>query len=77
VVDDGSPDNVSEVAARYAKVGCARQKNQGRSAARNAGYRASSGEYLVFLGDRLSPNAIERICAAFRRIRRLEANFYE
>jgi glycosyltransferase involved in cell wall biosynthesis len=43
VVDDGSPDNTSEVAARYATVKCVRQENQGLSAARNTGLRESTG----------------------------------
>ena len=61
VVDDGSPDNTSEVAARYSGVRVIRQKNQGLSAARNTGIRESRGEYLVFLDsdDRLRPKALE------------------
>src|SRR5918994_3496665 len=37
VVDDGSPDNTTEVAARYPEVRLIRQENQGLSAARNSG----------------------------------------
>jgi glycosyltransferase involved in cell wall biosynthesis len=61
VVDDGSPDNTSEVAARYATVKCVRQENQGLSAARNTGLRESTGGFLVFLDsdDRLLPGALE------------------
>jgi len=61
VIDDGSPDNVFEIVASYPEVYCVRQQNRGRSHARNAGFRASRGEYVVFLDadDRLSPNAIE------------------
>ncbi len=61
VVDDGSMDNVAEVVVSYPDVRCVRQENQGRSCARNAGFRASAGEYVVFLDadDRLTPNAIE------------------
>jgi glycosyltransferase involved in cell wall biosynthesis len=61
VVDDGSPDNVVDVVASYSHVSCVRQQNRGRSQARNAGFGASRGEYVVFLDadDRLSPNAIE------------------
>ena len=43
VVDDGSPDNVSEVVARYPRVKCVHQQNQGLAGARNAGFRASKG----------------------------------
>ncbi len=61
VVDDGSSDNTSEVAARYPKVSLIRQKNQGLSNARNAGLRQSKGDFIVFLDadDRLLPKALE------------------
>jgi glycosyltransferase involved in cell wall biosynthesis len=61
VVDDGSPDNTSEVAARYPGVRCVRQENQGLAAARNTGLRCSNGSYLLFLDadDRLLPEALE------------------
>ena len=60
MVDDGSPDNTSEVAARYSRVRCIRQENQGLAGARNTGIRESKGEYLVFLDadDRLLPEAL-------------------
>lgn len=60
VVDDGSTDHTSDVAAGYPKVVTIRQENQGVSAARNNGIRASSGSYLVFLDsdDRLLPHAL-------------------
>ena len=61
VVDDGSPDNTAEVAARYPGVRCVRQENRGVAEARNSGFRASKGEYVLFLDadDRLTPNAVE------------------
>src|SRR5829696_5537524 len=61
VVDDGSPDNTSEVAARYPGVRLVRQENQGLSGARHAGLARSEGEYVVFLDadDRLLPEALE------------------
>jgi len=67
VVDDGSHDNTSEVAARYPGVTLVRQENAGLSAARNTGLRHSSGAYLVFLDadDRLLPNALADGLAAF------------
>ena len=60
VVDDGSPDDTSEVAARYPDVKCIRQQNQGQHVARNTGARASNGRFLVFLDsdDRLLPRAL-------------------
>lgn len=61
VVDDGSTDNTSEIAARYSCVRCVRQSNQGLAAARNRGLSASKGSHLIFLDadDRLVPDAIE------------------
>jgi len=61
VIDDGSPDDTSDVASRYPGVRCIRQENQGLSAARNTGIRESEGEFLVFLDadDRLTPKALE------------------
>ena len=61
VVDDGSTDGTSEVAARYPGVRCLRQANRGLAAARNAGFARSEGEYVVFLDadDRLLPEALE------------------
>jgi glycosyltransferase involved in cell wall biosynthesis len=61
VVDDGATDDTAVVAARYPAVRYLWQPNQGLSAARNAGWRVSKGEYLAFLDadDRLLPDAIE------------------
>ncbi|MGN6201494.1 MAG: glycosyltransferase [Solirubrobacterales bacterium] len=62
VVDDGSPDNVGEVAARYPGVKCLRQANGGLAAARNAGLEKATGEFVLFLDadDRLLPEAVSR-----------------
>lgn len=61
VVDDGSTDGTSEVAARYSGVRYIHQENQGVSAARNHGAQESQSHYLVFLDhdDRLLPDALE------------------
>lgn len=61
VIDDGSPDNASEVAARYSQVRCIRQTNTGLARARERGLRETSGQYLVFLDadDRLLPDALD------------------
>src|SRR5215204_3123789 len=68
VVDDGSTDDTSEVAARYPGVRRIRQENRGLSAARNAGLRYSNGECVVFLDadDRLLPDALEVGVQAFK-----------
>jgi glycosyltransferase involved in cell wall biosynthesis len=62
VIDDGSPDDVAGVTARYPSVRYIRQRNQGLSAARNTGIRNTSSEYLIFLDsdDRLLPHAVQR-----------------
>ena len=62
VVDDGSPDDVAGVTARFPGVRYIRQRNQGLSAARNTGIRATSSEFLIFLDadDRLLPLAVQR-----------------
>jgi glycosyltransferase involved in cell wall biosynthesis/SAM-dependent methyltransferase len=68
VVDDGSTDNTAEVTSRYPGVRLVSQGNQGLSAARNAGLRASSGDFVVFLDadDRLKPEALEIGLATIR-----------
>ena len=48
VVDDGSTDNTSEVAGRYAGVQCIRQTNQRQAAARNAGLGRAMGNTWCF-----------------------------
>jgi amino acid adenylation domain-containing protein len=61
VVDDGSTDDTKIKCDRYPTVRYIYQVNQGAASARNAGIRASQGEYLLFLDsdDYLFPDAIE------------------
>lgn len=61
VVDDGSTDDTRAVCDPYLAVKYIYQPNQGAASARNAGIRASTGNYLVFLDsdDYLFPEAIE------------------
>jgi len=50
VVNDGSPDNTREVAAAFGdRIIYIEQPNNGAAGARNAGIRASKGEYIAFL----------------------------
>ena len=60
VVDDGSTDDTAEIASTYDAVLRLHQRQQGLAAARNAGLRATTGDYVVFLDaeDRLLPDAL-------------------
>jgi glycosyltransferase involved in cell wall biosynthesis len=50
VVNDGSPDDTREVAARFGeRIVYVEQANKGLSGARNAGIRAAHGEYVALL----------------------------
>lgn len=53
IINDGSTDNSLRICERYAQeyanIKLISQENQGLSAARNAGIRVASGEYLTFL----------------------------
>jgi hypothetical protein len=68
VIDDGSTDHPEAVARAYSDIDFVRQNNQGASAARNAGWRRSHGEFLVFLDadDRLLPDALAVSLRCFR-----------
>lgn len=72
IVDDGSPDATAEVAADLIarhpqrRIELVRQANQGLSAARNAGVRATTSPFVLPLDadDRLQPQAVERLLGA-------------
>lgn len=62
VVDDGSTDSSREVISAFGnKVKLITQANQGPGAARNAGFKASNGEFIWFMDsdDLASENKIE------------------
>jgi len=64
VVDDGSKDGTVEIIKKYELAGviCLTQHNKGACAARNIGYKNSSGDFIQFLDadDILSPDKIEK-----------------
>ena len=65
LVDDGSPDKCGDICDEYAKldnrIKVIHQENKGLSAARNAGIKASTGEYIGFIDsdDFIMPNMYE------------------
>lgn len=62
VVDDGSTDETRNLLSRYeGQINYIYQENQGPSAARNTGFLASQGDYLLFLDsdDLIPPNKLE------------------
>lgn len=61
VVDDGSPIPATSILPEASDVVVFRTENRGCPAARNFGFKQSSGEYLVFLDsdDLLTPGALE------------------
>ena len=69
VVDDGSTDETHAVATQVGTVRYLRQERSGLSEARNSGWRASSGDYVIFVDadDRLLPGAVEAGLEAFGR----------
>ena len=67
VVDDGSTDSTAQVAAEMgSRIKVIRQVNAGPAAARNTGFRASSGEFVHFFDsdDLAAPNKHEVQLAA-------------
>jgi len=72
IVDDGSPDDTAKVAGqliarhRSRHIELVRQHNQGLSAARNAGVRATASPFVLPLDadDRLAPTAVEELLRA-------------
>lgn len=67
VVNDGSTDSTGDIANGYDQVTNVEQDNQGLSQARNNGFKASSGQFIVFLDsdDRLPEGALKHNLEAF------------
>jgi len=69
VVDDGSTDNSHEILEDYRdRVVVIRKPNGGQASALNAGFRASTGEMVVFLDsdDALFPSAVGTMKSLWR-----------
>ena len=83
VVDDGSTDASPDVLQRYeGRVRCLRQTNRGVVAARNAGCRAATGEFINFLDsdDYLMPTKIAQQMQLFKaqpEVGLVHCGFYE
>lgn len=62
VVNDGSPDNTSEVVSYYPNVILIEQENKGLSGARNSGIRAAKGTYILPLDadDKIDPEFVSK-----------------
>lgn len=74
VVDDGSTDDTSEIAARYApRVRLIRQGNKGVAVSRNRGIEESSQSYIICLDadDQLAPGYVATLRDALLRDRSL------
>lgn len=69
-IDDGSPDDCGAILESFAfkdsRIIVIHQKNGGLSSARNAGYSASTGEWITFVDadDYIERDACERLLAA-------------
>jgi len=68
VVDDGSTDDSGDIIQGFSEsITLVRKSNGGQGSALNAGFRASHGEFVIFLDadDILHPTLIERVADAF------------
>jgi glycosyltransferase involved in cell wall biosynthesis len=67
LIDDGSPEDFSEVAKMHPAIRLLRQRNQGQSVARNLGILNTSSEFIAFLDqdDLWRPTKLERQMAFF------------
>lgn len=73
LVDDGSTDHSGQIADDYAKkdkrIKVIHQKNQGQSAARNAGLKKATGDFVSFIDgdDEIKPDFLEKLLSAYNK----------
>ena len=81
VVDDGSPDDTRDVAARYCKrdqrIRLVSHENRGLAGARNSGIDASRGRYIQFLDadDLIAPEKLALQVAALAQSKSLSVSY--
>jgi len=72
LVDDGSPDGCPAICDGYAgtdkRIRVIHQENSGTARARDAGVKASTGKFLVFVDsdDFIAPDAVQSLCEKAR-----------
>lgn len=73
LINDGSTDNSLQIIQKYTKkdsrIKVINQKNQGQSAARNAGLKKATGDYISFIDsdDKIKPDFIKKLLAAYNK----------
>ncbi len=79
VVDDGSSDDTRRIVSSFKdhNIVYLYQPNKGASAARNTGFRYSSGEYILFLDadDMLLPKALVKMVNGFKNSKEIGVVF--
>ena len=69
VVDDGSTDESRDVLNRFGcRIATVFKENGGQGSAYNAGFRASTGDFVIFLDadDTILPDAVEQVVTLMR-----------
>ena len=83
IVDDGSTDETREIVTKLQQqhpnetIRYLYQENKGVSAARNYGYKNTTGQYLMFLDadDKLLPNALKEFSLASKNHKEIDMFF--
>ncbi len=69
VVDDGSGDNTSEIAAAFGATVLRHPESRGQVVAKNTGLAAATGDCIMFLDhdDRIRPGALQQMAEALQQ----------